>query len=134
MQKQTGGELTIENAGFYAAKQGEAPALGGMEILGVGEIQQGMTVLDSYPDLELDDNIVVGGEGQTYCHTHSNSLSNKMDNSLLAVRGINHKSIVVKGELDKFIQKIGDGLYDCLNFIVEIITNWEPEINIVERQ
>ena len=95
MQKQTGGELTIENAGFYAAKQGEAPALGGMEILGVGEIQQGMTVLDSYPDLELDDNIVVGGEGQTYCHTHSNSLSNKMGNSLLAVRGINHKYIVV---------------------------------------
>ena len=62
MQKQTGGELTIENAGFYAAKQGEAPALGGMEILGVGEIQQGMTVLDSYPDLELDDNIVVSRE------------------------------------------------------------------------
>ena len=41
------------NAGFYAAKQEEAPVLGGMEIFGVGEIQQGMTVLDSYPDLEL---------------------------------------------------------------------------------
>ncbi|NDO49789.1 hypothetical protein FMM75_10390 [Lachnospiraceae bacterium MD335] len=27
--------------------------------------------------------------------THSNSLSNKMGNSLLAVRGINHKYIVV---------------------------------------
>ena len=38
---------------------------------------------------------VLGGEGQTYCTTHSNSLSNKMDNSLLAVRDINHKYIVV---------------------------------------
>ena len=37
-------------------------------------------------------------DGQTYCLTHSNSLSNKMDNSLLAVRGINHKYIVVGKE------------------------------------
>ena len=29
------------------------------------------------------------------CYLHSNSLSNKMDNSLLAVRDINHKYIVV---------------------------------------
>ena len=41
--------------------------------------------------------LVLGGGGQTYCHTHSNSLSNKMDNSLLDVRGINHKYIVVVG-------------------------------------
>ena len=41
--------------------------------------------------------LVLGGGGQTYCHTHSNSLSNKMDNSLLDVRGINHKYIVVGG-------------------------------------
>ena len=34
-------------------------------------------------------------EARPYCHTHSNSLSNKMDNSLLVVRGINHKYIVV---------------------------------------
>ena len=32
----------------------------------------------------------------TYCSIHSNSLSNKMDNSLLVVRDINHKSIVVE--------------------------------------
>ena len=38
---------------------------------------------------------VLKGGGQTYCLTHSNSLSNKMGNSLLAVRGINHKYIVV---------------------------------------
>src|SRR5699024_7954572 len=45
---------------------------------------------------------------QTYCHTHSNSLSNKMDNSLLAVRGINHKYIVVVGrEVMSFKRKNG---------------------------
>ena len=32
------------------------------------------------------------------CYLHSNSLSNKMDNSLLAVRDINHKYIVVEKE------------------------------------
>ena len=32
------------------------------------------------------------------CYLHSNSLSNKMDNSLLAVRDINHKYIVVGNE------------------------------------
>ena len=31
----------------------------------------------------------------TDCSYHSNSLSNEKDNSLLAVRGINHKYIVV---------------------------------------
>ena len=34
----------------------------------------------------------------TNCSYHSNSLSNKMGNSLLAVRDINHKYIVVKKE------------------------------------
>ena len=33
------------------------------------------------------------------CYLHSNSLSNKMDNSLLAVRDINHKYIVVDERL-----------------------------------
>ena len=33
------------------------------------------------------------------CYLHSNSLSNKMDNSLLAVRDINHKYIVVEKEV-----------------------------------
>ena len=38
----------------------------------------------------------------TDCSYHSNSLSNKMDNSLLAVRGINHKYIVV-GVREKYL-------------------------------
>ena len=38
---------------------------------------------------------VQGGIRYTDCSYHSNSLSNKMGNSLLAVRGINHKYIVV---------------------------------------
>ena len=35
------------------------------------------------------------------CYLHSNSLSNKMDNSLLAVRDINHKYIVVGERVDE---------------------------------
>ena len=35
--------------------------------------------------------------GETYCSIHSNSLSNKMDNSLLDVRDINHKYIIIVG-------------------------------------
>ena len=41
------------------------------------------------------------------CYLHSNSLSNKMDNSLLAVRDINHKYIVVESILH-MIGGIGD--------------------------
>ena len=40
---------------------------------------------------------VQGGIRYTDCSYHSNSLSNKMGNSLLAVRDINHKYIVVGG-------------------------------------
>ena len=40
--------------------------------------------------------LVLGGIGRTHCYTHSNSFSNKMDNSLLAVRGIIHKYIVAE--------------------------------------
>ncbi len=36
----------------------------------------------------------------TDCSIHYNSLSNKMDNSLLAVRDINHKYIVVEKSLN----------------------------------
>ncbi len=53
--------------------------------------------IDQVIDSGLCVHKVLGGIGQTYCLTHSNSLSNKMDNSLLAVRGINHKYIVVGG-------------------------------------
>ena len=38
------------------------------------------------------------------CYLHSNSLSNKMDNSLLAVRDINNKYTVVAKE-KKFMKK-----------------------------
>ena len=40
----------------------------------------------------------------TDCSYHSNSLSNKMDNSLLAVRDINHKYIVVEKKI--FVETI----------------------------
>ncbi len=53
------GELTIENAGFYAVKQEESPIQGGMEIFGAGEIEQSVSVLEAYPELELDDNVVI---------------------------------------------------------------------------
>ena len=54
------------------------------------------------------------------CYLHSNSLSNKMDNSLLAVRDINHKYIVVgrrkqnnvcnfKREIRSYFQTVVDG-------------------------
>ena len=43
------------------------------------------------------------------CYLHSNSLSNKMDNSLLAVRDINHKYIVVGKE--KIMQKFEKGFF-----------------------
>lgn len=38
---------------------------------------------------------ILGDEGQTNCYTHLNSLSNKMNNFLLVVRGINRKYIAV---------------------------------------
>lgn len=42
------------------------------------------------------------------CYLHSNSLSNKMDNSLLAVRDINHKYIVVEGKKEVLSITVGD--------------------------
>ena len=42
------------------------------------------------------------------CYLHSNSLSNKMDNSLLAVRDINHKYIVVEGKKEILSITVGD--------------------------
>ncbi len=46
---------------------------------------------------------VQGGFRYTDCSYHSNSLSNKMDNSLLAVRDTNHKSIVVGRFFEIFV-------------------------------
>lgn len=43
---------------------------------------------------------VVGIGRYTDCSYHSNSLSNKMDNSLLDVRGINHKYIVAEFQVE----------------------------------
>ena len=50
---------------------------------------------------------------------------------------------IIDGEFDKFVRKIGGDLYDCLrfkhymiislNFIVEVITEWEPDIAIEEK-
>ena len=40
--------------------------------------------------------LVFGRDGQTYCLIHSNNLRNKMGNSLLSVRGINHKYVIVE--------------------------------------
>ena len=50
---------------------------------------------------------------------------------------------IMDGEVDRFVQKIGGELCDCLNFkhyviislnfIVEIITEWEPNINIENK-
>ena len=45
------------------------------------------------------------GRRYTNCYLHSNSLSNKMDNSLLAVRDINHKYIVVERRYSLDIQQ-----------------------------
>ena len=42
------------------------------------------------------------------CYLHSNSLSNKMDNSLLAVRDINHKYIVVEGKKEVLSITVSD--------------------------
>lgn len=45
----------------------------------------------------MDDATSWKKDGQTYYHIHYNNLSNKMDNSLLVARGINHKYIIVEG-------------------------------------
>ena len=52
----------------------------------------------------------LGKEAISNCYLHSNSLSNKMNNSLLAVRDIDHKYIVVERMCSltmEYIKKIG---------------------------
>ncbi len=69
------------------------------------------------------------------CLTHSNSLSNKMGNSLLAVRGINHKYIVVgrrccgmkSKNVETLIQERED-LRDLLEDIMERIQEFREEM------
>ena len=51
---------------------------------------------------------------------------------------------IIDGEFDGFVRKIGGELYDylnfkhyiviSLNFIIEIITEWEPDIKIIENE
>lgn len=51
---------------------------------------------------------------------------------------------ITNGEFDNFVKKTGGGLIDCLNFkhyvvislnfVVEIITEWEPDIVIVKNE
>ena len=64
------------------------------------------------------------------CYLHSNSLSNKMDNSLLAVRDINHKYIVVeKRNLKDCI--LQNDLYFNLNTGNEDMSQYE--INLIQQ-
>lgn len=49
-------------------------------------------------------NIAPEKSGQTYCETHSGDLNGKMDNSLPAVRSMNHKYIVVEKERETMIK------------------------------
>ena len=51
------------------------------------------------------------------CYLHSNSLSNKMDNSLLAVRDINHKYIVVEREVHEAMKDLQVKYTDPLDLI-----------------
>ena len=53
------------------------------------------------------------------CYLHSNSLSNKMDNSLLAVRDINHKYIVV-AEDGGFIILLEKSMYFKGNLVLQV--------------
>ena len=63
------------------------------------------------------------------CYLHSNSLSNKMDNSLLDVRDINHKYIVVERKEVKEKNRVYYEYY-CLDRTEEVPTDYK-EISFV---
>ena len=73
------------------------------------------------------------------CYLHSNSLSNKMDNSLLAVRDINHKYIVVAKEHKEipagtFNMRIGGTTYVvCVHFSKESKDTLEDKVKRLMR-
>ncbi len=60
------------------------------------------------------------------CYLHSNSLSNKMDNSLLAVRDINHKYIVVERSSIADIYYFPIKAYQILEDVFEWNVSFKP--------
>ena len=64
------------------------------------------------------------------CYLHSNSLSNKMDNSLLAVRDINHKYIVVEKEKHE-IERVKDVFAEHLRQSPDFELLWSDKVGYV---
>ena len=60
---------------------------------------------------------------------HSNSLSNKMDNSLLAVRVINHKYIVV-GEVNILTRNLKIELYRVIFTFIIIVHHFQNSYDL----
>ena len=77
----------------------------------------------------VDGRRVQRGARYTDCSYHSNSLSNKMGNSLLAVRGINHKYIVVERRSSlRQIERRTLSRKSCLNFRLNQISVPPPKL------
>ena len=64
------------------------------------------------------------------CYLHSNSLSNKMDNSLLAVRDINHKYIVVEKEKHE-IEQVKEVFAEHLRQSPDFELLWSDKVGYV---
>ena len=64
------------------------------------------------------------------CYLHSNSLSNKMDNSLLAVRDINHKYIVVEKEKHE-IERVKEVFTEHLRQSPDFELLWSDKVGYV---
>ena len=64
------------------------------------------------------------------CYLHSNSLSNKMDNSLLAVRDINHKYIVVEKEKHE-IERVKEVFAEHLRQSPDFELLWSDKVGYV---
>ena len=64
------------------------------------------------------------------CYLHSNSLSNKMDNSLLAVRDINHKYIVVEKEKHE-IERVKEVFAEHLRQNPDFELLWSDKVGYV---
>ena len=64
------------------------------------------------------------------CYLHSNSLSNKMGNSLLAVRGINHKYIVVEKEKHE-IERVKEVFAEHLRQSPDFELLWSDKVGYV---
>ena len=64
------------------------------------------------------------------CYLHSNSLSNKMDNSLLAVRDINHKYLVVEKEKHE-IERVKEVFTEHLRQSPDFELLWSDKVGYV---